>query len=182
MWRKDGRGSCCLKRTCENLMWTEVNIIKMGQKKKYQFTARFHHGVRSYHSCLVMSDSQWLRGLRPPRLLCPWDFPDKNTGVGCHFLLQESFMTQGSNPRLLHWQVDSLPLNFHTLSFTIWKANCFMSTELKTWGARSSSAASATTCAARQCAPSFVLTTWPQWAPRAHIYRNAPGWRKGWTT
>ena len=27
-------------------------------------------------------------GLEPTRLLCPWDFPGKNTGVGCHFLLQ----------------------------------------------------------------------------------------------
>ena len=38
-------------------------------------------------------------------------FPmDKNTRVGCHFLLQEIFLTQGSNLHLLHWQVDSLPL------------------------------------------------------------------------
>ena len=29
-------------------------------------------------------------GLWPSRLLCPWNFPDKNTGVGCHFLLQGS--------------------------------------------------------------------------------------------
>ena len=34
-----------------------------------------------------------------------------NTGVGCYFLLQGIFPTQGSNSRLLHWQVDSLPLN-----------------------------------------------------------------------
>ena len=34
------------------------------------------------------------------RLLCPWDFPGKNTGVGCHFLLQGIFLTQGSNPGL----------------------------------------------------------------------------------
>ena len=37
----------------------------------------------------------------------------KNTGVGCHFLLQEIFLTQGLKPsllNLLHWQVDSLPL------------------------------------------------------------------------
>ena len=27
--------------------------------------------------------------LQPARLLCPWDFPGKNTGVGCHFLLQK---------------------------------------------------------------------------------------------
>ena len=32
------------------------------------------------------------------RLLCPWDFPGKSTGVGCHFLLQGIFPTQGSNP------------------------------------------------------------------------------------
>ena len=34
-------------------------------------------------------------------LLCPWDSPGKNTGVGCHFLLQGIFPTQGSNPHLL---------------------------------------------------------------------------------
>ena len=47
------------------------------------------------------------------RLLCPWDSPDKNTGVGCHALLQGIFPTQGRNScllGLLHWQVDSLPL------------------------------------------------------------------------
>ena len=33
---------------------------------------------------------------------CPWDFPGKSTGVGCHFLLQGIFPTQGSNPGLLH--------------------------------------------------------------------------------
>ena len=33
---------------------------------------------------------------------CPWDFQGKDTGVGCHFLLQGIFPTQGSNPGLLH--------------------------------------------------------------------------------
>ena len=33
---------------------------------------------------------------------CPWDSPGKNTGVGCHALLQGIFLTQGSNPGLLH--------------------------------------------------------------------------------
>ena len=41
-------------------------------------------------SHLVMSDSLLPHGLQPTRLLCPWDFPGKNTGVGCHFLLQSS--------------------------------------------------------------------------------------------
>ena len=35
-----------------------------------------------------MSDSVKPHGLQPTRLLCPWDSPGKNTGVGCHFLLQ----------------------------------------------------------------------------------------------
>ena len=38
------------------------------------------------------------------------DSPGKNDGVGCHFLLQGILPTQGSNPHLLHWQGDSLPL------------------------------------------------------------------------
>ena len=33
----------------------------------------------------------------PARLLCPWDFPSKNTGVGSHAFLQGIFLTQGSN-------------------------------------------------------------------------------------
>ena len=36
-----------------------------------------------------MSDSQRPRGLLPIRLLRPWDFPGKSTGVGCHCLLQQ---------------------------------------------------------------------------------------------
>ena len=57
-----------------------------------------------------MSDSLQPHGLEPTRLLCPWDFPGKNTGVGSHFLLQGIFPTQGLNlhlQRLLHWQADS---------------------------------------------------------------------------
>ena len=65
-------------------------------------------------TCSVMSDSLWPQGLKPTRLLCPWDFPGKNTGVGCHFLLQGS-----SRPKNWTWifckssalQVDSLPLS-----------------------------------------------------------------------
>ena len=46
----------------------------------------------------------------PLRLLCPGDFPGKNIGVGCHFLLQGIFLTQRSKLYLLQWQADSLPL------------------------------------------------------------------------
>ena len=65
------------------------------------------------HSCSVVPNSSVTHGLQPTRLLCPWNFLGKNTGVGCHFLLQGIFPTQGSNQRLLHlllWRADSLPL------------------------------------------------------------------------
>ena len=45
-----------------------------------------------------MSDSLQPHGLQPARLLCPWDIPGKNIGVGCHFLFQEILPIQGSNP------------------------------------------------------------------------------------
>ena len=47
------------------------------------------------------------------QFLCPWDSPDRNTGVGCHALLQGIFPTRGSNLHLLHllhWQAGSSPL------------------------------------------------------------------------
>ena len=48
------------------------------------------------YSCLeTFMDRKSLMGY------CPWDSPDKNTGVGCHFSLQGIFPTQGSNPGLL---------------------------------------------------------------------------------
>ena len=37
-----------------------------------------------------------------PRLLCPWNSPGKNTGLGCHSRLQRILPTQGLNPGLLH--------------------------------------------------------------------------------
>ena len=50
----------------------------------------------------VISDCLQHYGLQSTRLFCPWDFPDKNTGGGCHFLLQGILPTQGSNLGLLH--------------------------------------------------------------------------------
>ena len=53
-------------------------------------------------SCSVVSISLRLHELLPARLLHLWNFPGKNTQVACHFLLQGIFLTQGSNPCLLH--------------------------------------------------------------------------------
>ena len=54
-------------------------------------------------------------GTVPARLLCPWGSPSRNAGVGCQFLLQGIFSTQGLSLSLLcllHWQVDSSPLTW----------------------------------------------------------------------
>ena len=51
------------------------------------------------HVCSAMS----YYGLQPANLLCPWNFPGRNIGLGCHFLLQGIFPTQGLNPLLWKW-------------------------------------------------------------------------------
>ena len=48
-------------------------------------------------SCLTLRP----HGLEPTSLLCSWDFQARILGVGCHFLLQGIFLTQGSTPRFL---------------------------------------------------------------------------------
>ena len=58
-----------------------------------------------------MSDSLRPYGLQPPRLLRPWDFSGKSTGMGCHFLLQGTFLTQGLNPGLPHCRRMLYPLS-----------------------------------------------------------------------
>ena len=51
--------------------------------------------VKLLHLCPTLRPC----GLQPTRLLCPWDSPGKNSGVGFHALLQGIF----PNPCLLHW-------------------------------------------------------------------------------
>ena len=59
-----------------------------------------------------VSDSLLPHGRYPTMLLCPWDFPGKNTRMGCHFLLQGIFPTQGSNPDVLHYRHIPYLLNY----------------------------------------------------------------------
>ena len=68
--------------------------------------------------CSVVSNSLQPHGLQPTRLLSLWDSPGKNSGVGCHFLLQGIFPTQGSNPALLHYRQILYPsVTWETLHF-----------------------------------------------------------------
>ena len=78
--------------------------------------------------CSVMSDSSQPHGLQPTRLLCPWDFPGKSTGVGCHCLLWletmrtgQSFLSTGSKERR-SWEAWN-PNGMNYLEFlSSWKA------------------------------------------------------------
>jgi len=58
----------------------------------------------SAKSCLTLA----IPWTVPARLLCPWDSPGKNNGMGCHFLLHGNFPTQELDPGLLHC-TDILP-------------------------------------------------------------------------
>ena len=81
---------------------TEVNL-----------TAWVEQTSRSVLVNSVVPTLCYLMDLQPTGLLCPWYSPVKNTGMGCHALLQEIFQTQGLNPyllRLLYWQAGSLLL------------------------------------------------------------------------
>ena len=111
---------------CQQI-WTCLDILeilnKLGNhRKKYAWKLfdKIHNFIlmvlpdtvyfECMHACSVasiMSDCLRAYGLKPSRLLCPWDSLGRNTGVGCHALLQGIFPTQGLNLHLLcllHWQ------------------------------------------------------------------------------
>ena len=51
--------------------------------------------------CSIVSNSLWLHGLQPTRILCPQDYSSKNTGVGCKSLLQGNLPYPGIEPESL---------------------------------------------------------------------------------
>ena len=68
------------------------------------YIVNIYHSVRA---CSIVSDSLWPHV--SCNLLCPWNFPGKNTEVVCHFLVQGIFPIQGSKLHLLcflHWQAE----------------------------------------------------------------------------
>ena len=68
----------------------------------------------------VVSNSLWPHRLQPTRLLCPWGFPGKNIGVGCHFLLHFLRYTIWNIKRIAQ---PSLPSN--TDDQHLWRVNIF---------------------------------------------------------
>ena len=91
--------------------WGSLGICALGTAHAPQFSQAAPPNVLSHFSRVQLSVASWTVAAR---LLCPWDFPGKKTGVGCRFLLQGIFPAQGSNLcllGLLYWQVGSLQLS-----------------------------------------------------------------------
>ena len=95
-------------------VWMRLTLLVEGEWKLAFEMARVCSVIFMVVSFLVdfslpvVSDSWQPHGLRPARLLYPWNSPGKHTGVGCHFLLQGIFLTQGLNRGLLYWKAESL--------------------------------------------------------------------------
>ena len=91
--------TCCKLNSCSEY----YNLILTSLVKHNANVLSVHNESESENvTHLVLFHSLGSHGLQPTRLLCPWNSPGKNTGVGCHFLLQGIFLTLGSNPGLLH--------------------------------------------------------------------------------
>ena len=117
------------------ILYTASTPLIKRVEKFYKLHNRiFHHSDSVWmillpvlHVCVsrsVISDSLWPHELQPAKLLCPWDSPGKNTGMGCHFLLQRIFLTQGLNSGLLHCRQILYHLNHQesSLAFALKKS------------------------------------------------------------
>ena len=89
---------------CHSCLWSQVGCgwnARMMSNDWWEGSRWEQHESEVTQSCRILCDPMDCSlnsGQAPP----PWDFPGKNTGVGCHFLLQEIFLTQGLNPGFPH--------------------------------------------------------------------------------
>ena len=90
----------CLENPRDGGAWlAAVSGIAQSRTQLKRLSSRSSSSNPLQYSGLENSMDCSLTGLLPP-----WDFPGKKTGVGCHFLLQGNFPTQGSNLGLLHYR------------------------------------------------------------------------------
>ena len=100
--------------------WTRTShCIQTGNESKTKAwnktVVNLHNHRRSFLSASLLSHVRLIATLWTAASQAPLSvgFSGKNTGMGCHALLQGIFLTQGSNSclfHLLHWQASSLPL------------------------------------------------------------------------
>ena len=102
------------KEACNATLKSQVGkqeeSILTPEENRNNFTHTLTYKRKDYLFIVCMFVCVWLLATPWTRLFCPWSVLGKNIGVGCHFLLQGTFSTQGWNPRLLHWQTNSSPL------------------------------------------------------------------------
>ena len=91
----------CLKNSKDIGGW---QATVHGVAKSQIRLSNFHFTYIMCVCCSVVSDWLWAHGLLPARLLYPWDSPGKNTGIGCHSLLQGIFLIPGSNSVLPYYR------------------------------------------------------------------------------
>ena len=72
------------------------------------FPSPMHESEKWKWSRSVMSDPQWPHGLQLSRVLRPWDFPGKSTGVGCHCLLHNIWPVYWISPTFVYPWAQSL--------------------------------------------------------------------------
>ena len=100
--KNTGVGCHGLLRGIFPIQGLDLRLLRLLHWQQALYHQRFLGSPAMCVSHSVVSDSLQPHGLWLAGLLCPWDSPAKNTGVDCHALLQGIFLTQGSNPGLLH--------------------------------------------------------------------------------
>ena len=79
---------CVTPETAAHQAPQSLGFSRQGHWSGLSFPSPVHESRKWKWSRSVVSDSSWPHGLQPTMLLCPWDFPGKSTGVGCHCLLR----------------------------------------------------------------------------------------------
>ena len=96
-----------------SILWVvyQPKLRKNTGKANYLFIYSIIYCLCVYAKSLQSHLTLQRYGLYSTRLLCPWDSPGKNTGVGCHALLQGIFPPQELNPCFLFWQAGFFTTN-----------------------------------------------------------------------
>ena len=78
---------CATPQTAAHQAPQSLGFSRQDHWSGLPFPSPMHEGEKWKWSRSVVSDSLRPHGLQPTRLLHPWDFPGKSTGVGCHCFL-----------------------------------------------------------------------------------------------
>ena len=79
---------CATPQTAAHQALPSLGFSRQEHWSGLPFPSPMHESEKRKWSHWVVSNSQPPHGLQPTRLLRPWDFPGKSTGVGCHCLLR----------------------------------------------------------------------------------------------